>query len=867
MTPPGRPRRVVARPRSAHRFAVLAALALALVPVRHVRAQEDTVLTEAAVQLYIQNGPSAIVAALVYDGTLMLPVHQFLEMGEYHVAAFDLRDSLVTVLEPGATRVLFRPDAGRLVVGDSVLGIGRADAVWWDGDLFASAALFERVFGVVVRIEWMDLTVFVGRTSMVPIVRRARRERQQALLRRPESIGALELHPHRTSADGAVLNWAFTGSTGARDDYYTMDLGLGAQVVGGSFTLRPQFWRYGPESGSQFRASWERAWPDEQWIRQVRIGDVLTNGRRAQLIRGAVVTNAPFIRSSEFDVERIAGRLPPGWEVELYDRGRLLGYGQVDAQGTFSVPLNVRYGQNPFELVMYGPNGEVVRESRTVRVPFSRLPSGRFEYVAAIGQCHYNPCDATVSADARYGISNRITVQGGWDAFARTTGGTLWQPYALASAEVIPALRLTGEGVVNGHLRAAVEYEPSANLRVSVGHTRFAEAGWEFAGSLLEDHRTETSVLWRPGALRGTLYLQGLAVRSDGPEFGRTVARASGTAQLGRLRYTLGLRHDGFTRDTTSTNRFAVDLGADGVLQGRRPWLRGTSLRGEISVEPANGLAILAASIGRRIGQFVRADVGVGWFRVGGAALNIALTTALPGPRVGLRTQTAEQTGTQGLMFVNGSMVYDRDGRAVRWTDGGDLGRAGISGLLFLDENANGVRDEGERGIPGIPVHVGGWYTETDPDGRFGAWDLYPFEALDIVVDSLAFDDPLLVPPAPRMQVRPSPNSFLTVEIPVAVGAEVTGYVVLDAQGLAGVPVVLRELTTGAEIRVQTFSDGAFYRAGVPPGEYEVTLPDGVAEQLGVYALPLHLVVPPGGGMKRYDNIVVRLEHMEPPDR
>ena len=846
---------------------MLAALLLGSVPAGVVHAQEDTVLAEAAVQLYIQNGPSAIVAALVYDGTLLLPVHQFLQMGEYHVAAFDLRDSLVAVLEPRTTRVLFRPDRGQLFVGDSLVPTTRADAVWWDGDLFASAALFERVFGVVVRIEWMDLTVFVGRTGAVPVVQRARRERQQALLRRPETIGALELHPRRASADGAVLNWAFTGSTGARGDSYTMDLGLGAQVLGGSLTMRPQFWRIGPEAGSEFRASWERAWPDQQWIRQVRVGDVLTNGRRAQLIRGAVVTNAPFIRSSEFDVERIAGRLPVGWEVELYDRGRLLGYGQADALGTFSVPLNVRYGQNPFELVMYGPNGEVVRESRTVRVPFSRLPGGQFEYAAALGQCRYNPCDAALSADARYGVSNRVTVQGGWDLYARTTGGTLWQPYALASAAVLRALRLTGEAVVNGHLRAAVEYEPSADLRVSAGHTRFAEAGWDFSASMLESSRTEANVLWRPGAMRGTLYLQGLAVRSTGPEFGRTIARASGTAQLGGLRYTVGIRHDGFTRDTVGTNRFGVDLGADAVLQGRRPWLRGTSLRAEASVEPANGLTALATSIGRRIGRFVRADVGVGWFRAGGVALNVALTTALPGPRVGVRTQTTEQAGTQGLMFVNGSMVYDRDGHAVRWTDGGDLGRAGISGVLFLDENANGIRDDGERGLPGIPVHVGGWYTETDTDGRFGAWDLFPFEALDIVVDSLAFDDPFLVSPAPRMQVRPSPNSFLTVEIPVVVGAEVTGYVVLDAQGLGGIPVVLRELTTNAEIRVLTFSDGAFYRAGVPPGEYEVTLPDAVAEQLGVFALPLHLVVPPGAGEKRYDNIVVQLEHLEDPAR
>jgi len=846
-------------PRTTWRGAAFLALALSLTPGRALLGQQDTLLAEAAVQLDIQHGPSAIVAALVYDGTLLLPVHRFLEMSEIRVTAFDLRDSLAFVLEPGHRPVLFHPGRGELRLGDSLVPIGPADAVWWDGDLFAAAAVFDRVFGVATRIEWMDLTVFVGRTAALPVVRRARRERQQALLRGPRAIDALEIRPPRAAADGAVFNWSFTGATGARDDYYSLDLGVGAQVLGGGFALRPQFWQVGGEADAEFRASWERAWPDRQWIRQVRVGDVQSSGRRAQLVRGAVVTNAPFIRSSEFDVERIVGRLPTGWDVELYDRGRLIGYGDVDALGAFSIPLNVRYGQNPYELVMYGPAGEVVRETRTVRVPFSRLPGGRFEYAVALGQCRYHPCDALLSADARYGVSSRVTLQGGWDLFAKQDSGALWQPYAVASVAALRSLSLTGEVVVNGHLRGAVEFEPSPDLRVTAGHTSYAEAGRLFAPSLLESDRTEGTVLWRPGALRRTAYLQGFLVRSAGPAFTRTIARASGTAQLGRLRYTLGLRHDGFTRDTVTTNRFAVDAGADAVLQSRRPWLSGTSIRAEASVEPAHGLAALGATVGRRVGRLLRADVGVGWFRVGGYGLSIALTTALPGPRVGLRTQSNSQGGTNGLMFVNGSAVYDRDGGAVRWTDGGDLGRAGVSGVLFLDENANGRRDEGERGIAGVPVHVGGWYTETDAEGRFGAWDLFPFEALDIAVDSLAFDDPLLVPPAPLIQVRPMPNSFVAVEIPVVAGAEVLGYVVLDSQGVGGIPVVLREFTTGVEIRTLTFSDGAFYRAGVPPGEYEVTLPEEVAEQLGVYALPLHLVVPPGSGDKRLDNVVLEL--------
>jgi len=851
----------VMMPRSVGVWLLASTLLVAVGPA--VQAQQDTVLAEAAVELAFLNGPAEIVPALVYNGTMLLPMHRFFVMAEIRVTAFALRDSLVAVLEPLGQTVHLHPDRGELVLGDTIVALASYDAVWWDGDLFARPEIFERVLGVVVDLDWITLSARVGRTAGLPIVRRARRERQRAWITRAGKPVPLVLSPRRPTAGGAVLNWSLTGSTGV-SDYYTLDLGLGAQLVGGNLTVRPGFWNVGNRNGSELRASWERAWPQREWVRQVRVGDVQSNGRRAQLMRGAVVTNAPFVRSSEFDVEQIVGSLPPGWEVELYDRGRLLGYGTVDAVGAFQLPLEVRYGQNPFELVMYGPTGEVMRQKRTIRVPFSRLPQGRFEYAAALGQCRYEPCDGMLSADTRYGLSSWMTLQGGTDVFAKDGGGTLWQPYAVASAAITRSVSVTGEAVVNGHLRGSANYEPSPDLRITLAHTDFAEAGRAFSGSFVENHRTEVSGFWRPGPMRGTLYFQAFAVRSAQATATRTIARVSATTQVGMLRYTAGVRHDGTSQLNLPTlNRVAFDASADAILPWRNRWLRGTNVRGEVSVDPSAGLAAVAATAGRLIERSVRADVGIGWFRGGGWGFTLAFTTALSGPRFGIRSQSNTLAGTSGLAFVNGSAVYDTRQGTVQWTDGADLGRAGISGILYLDENGNGVRDEGERGLPNIPVQVGGRGTQTDALGQFTVWDLLPFEAVDIVADSLAFDDPRMIPGAPLLQVRPAPNSFVTVDVPVVVGAEVSGYVLLDGVGLAGIPIVLRELTTGAEFFSVTYTDGIFYRAGVPPGEYEVTIRDTDMERLGVFVMPLHLFIPPGVGEKRYDDLAIVLERLD----
>jgi hypothetical protein len=840
--------------------ALLAGL-LSLRPSGPVAAQEDTVLTEAIIQLTIDGGPSEVVPALVYDGTLMLTLRRFLDLAEIRVEAFHPQDTVVVMLEPLGTRVRFDPAHKQLAFGDSVVPMPPSDARWSDGDLFVATKVLERVFKVAIRVEWQALTAYVGQTAGLPVVRRARRERQRALLERRRSRAqALDLSPPDRVAGGALLDWSATATT---RETYALDLGLGAKLLGGSVELRPQFWGIQGTTGADLRGSWSRAWPDQTWLRQVRVGDVQTAGRRSYLLRGVVVTNAPYIRASEFDVQDLRGQLAAGWEAELYDRGRLIGFAEPGSGGTFTVPLQLRYGQNPYDLVLYGPGGEVIRETRTIRVPFSRLPGGRFEYAVGGGACDVEPCDAVMTLDARYGITPRVTVQGGSDVIFGLNDRTVWQPYALASAAVLPSLSLTGEAVANGQLRASLALEPTPDLQVIMSQTEFASAGQELTTALLQRHRTDGSLFWRPGAMRGTLFFQAMGAHSTGPDLTQSLYQASATARMGSLRYTVGGRYDHAGRaDTTTFNRFAVDMGVDAILHAPLWWLDGSSARGVLSVEPANGIASVGGSIGRGFMHVVRADLGIGWFRGTGLTLDITLTTALPGPRATVRNRVSAG-GSDAILFANGSVAWDPSSRLVRWSDGGDLGRAGVTGILYLDENANGVRDAGEPGLSGIPVSVGGWSDVTDRNGRFSAWDLFPFEMVQVAVDSLAFDDPRYVLPSPLVEVRPTPNSFVSIEVPVIVGAEVSGYVLLDEEGLAGVPVVLRNLETGTEVSYVTYSDGGFYATGVHPGEYEVTLPEDVAARLKVAVPPLSIFIPPGVGERRFENVTLRLIRQE----
>lgn len=835
---------------------------VAWVPVPVV-AQVDTALVQAVVEIDIDGGPTLVVPAVSYNSTMLVPFRSFLDMSEISLAEFSPDSLAVALVQPGNVSIRFRPDSGYFMRGDSVFSLAPLEAVWSDGELYLATDLLDRAFGVRSFMEWSTLTVLVANTAGLPIIRRLRRERRHQLLDRPTRAAPLatSMRTPRSFADGAVFEWSLTSPTDGTANNLTLASGLGANVFGGSIELRHRLRNSQASGDSDLRLSWERAWPQRKWVRQVRVGDVRSNGLRARLIRGLVVTNAPFIRSSEFDVEQVLGRLPAGWEVELYERGRLRGYDEVDALGVFRLPINLRYGQNPFELVLYGPGGEVIREARTIRVPYSRIPEGEFEYAVAGGSCRYGQCRGLFSADVRYGLANWVTVQGGSDFFSRDGADDLWQPYAAVSATPLRFVRMTGEAVYNDRLRGSVGIEPTPSFRFDLSQTLFSEAGSALNAGMFERTRTEGSVFWQPNGAFGSVFFQLVGFHSTGPAGKRDFQRLSATARIGRVRHSFGLRHDFTQQGVLSAERRAgVDWNADFVVTGGPKWLRKTSVRGGVSLDAGDGLRRLRTAIGRQIVKKARLDLGISWLRYGGYSIDIGLNSTVSGPRFGTRNHFDTEGGTDGLMFVDGSVVFDPDTRDIRLSDGRDIGRAGISGVVFLDENDNGVQDFGERGLPGVPLLVGGQHEETDATGQFATWELFPYEDSYIEINRLSFDDPRLVPLNDVIAVSPTPNSYQAIHVPVVIGAEISGYVVLEGQGLPGVPVELHNLTTGRTITLVTFSDGAFYSVSIPPGEYDITVPQQILERLGGTATAVQINIPSGQGDKRIEDLTINVQ-------
>ncbi len=118
-----------------------------------------------------------------------------------------------------------------------------------------------------------------------------------------------------------------------------------------------------------------------------------------------------------------------------------------------------------------------------------------------------------------------------------------------------------------------------------------------------------------------------------------------------------------------------------------------------------------------------------------------------------------------------------------------------------------------------------------------------------VAVDSLSVD-PSWVPAPREVLLRPSPNLFNEVSLPLRRTREVIGTVELGGDTphpLAGVAVEIRDESGRLVATERTFSDGVYYFQRIPPGRYTVGVASASLEALGAPGTaPLRLEIAAG---------------------
>lgn len=555
--------------------------------------------------------------------------------------------------------------------------------------------------------------------------------------------------------------------------------------------------------------------------------------------RGAVITNRPVDRPDNFDRTSFRGELPEGWDAELYRNGQLLAFAETRSDGRYEfIDVPLLYGQNRFEVVLYGPQGQVRRDSKSVPVGLDSIPPRKTYYWAG-GQ--------EAGKDLINFNAFLPTEQAGWRGGFGVERGLNAKTSVAAS---LFSLQIDGKrhNYVEGSVRRAV-----GPTLVELTASSDLQKGTAFRGQLLGELGNTfitAETIWSQGNFRSDLIEQNVNGKHSlsldhNFKLGSKIVpfhidaqyetRSDGRASLDFTgRASLNLRRFSLTGELNWEKRFS-DLGPNPpdiaearlLANGR---VAGVRLRGEATyrIAPEKRFERVNFTGEWRAGDRAdwRAELGydVGLDR-GRAGIGIIR-------RFDKFSLTASaEAATDGSVAAGLNLAFSlgpdpRNGK-LRFSNNKLANSGQALAIVYRDKNRDGKRQSDEELVENVELTAGQStaLTPTDAQGQSIIDNLQPFRPVLIGIDASSLPDPYVQPALPGIVVTPRPGIAAMVELPLVSAGEVEGTLVRKGGGaLAGVGLELLDVEGRVTHETQSEFDGFFLFEGVPYGSYQLRI-------------------------------------------
>lgn len=588
----------------------------------------------------------------------------------------------------------------------------------------------------------------------------------------------------------------------------------------------------------------------------VAIGDVETvPGRlvgQTGVGRGAFITNRPLNQTSRFSTTVLRGTLPAGWDAELYRNGQLLAFQGSREDGRYEfIDIDLFFGRNDFEVVLYGPQGQIRRERSSIPVGVNQIEPGQTYYWAGVvqdnrdliqlgtleGSRAQEPRKWRWGTGVERGLSKRTSAGLGVhnlyvnNARHTYTEATLTHSVSFAQFELAAAHEFGGGVVTNLNTLGRVgNVNFGANARVFFGEFRgeFADNDIDYMGGVNFSTALRMGRLSLPvqGAVSHAKRANGESINTFNLITSLSAGRLSLTAQLAhekdsgrpendrtelslfanrrwrdiRLRGNATFRLNGPDAGLESANvRLEADVAEDGVLQGDLDYFAGND-----EFRLTGGYTHRFKEFSLRGDAFVTSRGGLG------AGIQAAFSLG-PDPSTG------------GVRVTHSKLARN--------------GSAAVT--VFRDDNGNDRRDAGEEVLKNVLVEAGLRSTDavTGETGTAMVDELRPFFPVLVGIDESSLEDPFLAPSSKGIVVTPRPGVAAEIELAVSPTGEVEG----SLRGVTGTEqsgVRLQLIDKRGAVAAEAISefDGFFLFQRVPYGEYRLRVADEAAQALNVNA-------------------------------
>ncbi len=741
--------------------------------------------------------------------------------------------------------------------------------------------------GVALRPDLGNASLFLETSRKLPFQLAAERRARAAAIRpaRTFDLGRLPqaatpYRAWRTPAVDVVASAGATATPGARrrgDLRYevfaagevaglSVDARLSSDGRGVPDRLRARAYRADPTGGLPGGAT------------LIEAGDV--GGVTSPLVtagaqgRGVAVTNRPLLQPDTFTTTSFTGDLPVGWEAELYRNDQLIAFATPRADGRYdfrAVPL--QFGENRLTVVLYGPQGQVRRETRTVRVGDSAVPPGRTWYWLSANETGQDLVGwSRVSRGTSDGPRASLGVEHGLDertslfAFAHSFRRDGHQRSAAeigarhgfggALAEFGVAIEPTG-----GHAAQLLVVGGGGRTSWTLG----ALTAHRFASDRIRDGTARELSATIDSALGGgltTLPLHaGLRFRQDRSGRSRLEAEGRASVSAGRFYLTGEVNWNRSRRPTAGVVGPGVDatgLSVDRAvsaplstldLDGLSAALLASGSVGKVrlraaarfAVSPHRRLDTLDASAEWAAGERGRFRLEAGWSGRGGGGSRRGRISAGYSRRfdrlaLGGRLEASSDGAVAAGIDLQFSLA-PREGGGVRLSHArlASTGRAEVR--VFRDANGDGVRQPDEPWERDVQLIAGTAQVRalTDAAGHATVEGLTPYRAVLVGIDAGSLPDPFLSPAGPGKVVVPRPGVASVIDLPLSRAGAVEGTLTSErGANLGGVDLELVDRDDTVVATTRSDYDGWFAFERAPHGRLRLRIGALAAAALSV---------------------------------
>jgi len=701
----------------------------------------------------------------------------------------------------------------------------------------------------------------------------ARERQQRAAKLRPASM-PLETLPQvrlpyrmwRAPALDFIINAGATyqASTGMRVDRHASVIAAG-EIARLSYDSMTSTDRQGRPDSLRVRAY--RSDPDGGLLGPLNathfaIGDVPSLSSRLLSTsngRGAQVTNRPLFNPVAFDRTRFEGDLPSGWDAELYRNGELLAFSRSDGSQRYifdDVPMI--YGDNRFEIILHGPQGQTRSRFEAINVAQNQVPAGKTWYWAGINQPGKDMLSDFVGRDDGGGSPDD------------SESGDFRQPDLQAAVQVEHGLgKRTSIGLLATALLAGHEKLTfvEGSVRRSVGPAlveaavaRDGKGGMAFRAQAVA--RLGSVNVSADALLAEDFVINGqrenryrdARLSVDAPlKLGRQHFSAHGDVRLldrgddNRSLNTAGRLSTNFNGfNLTSLVTWEKRLGQNASPDRLEAGLIGTGhvgevrLRGEAQWElkPENRLRTAGVSAYWSASDRVDWEGALGYDAVGKRGLaRISHVRRFNS----LAAAASLEAGTDGSFAAGINLNFSLDSSAggFKLSSQRLASTGSVEARVYRDLNDNGVHDAAEPWEQGATLTTGQRVSEeaTDKLGKIRVGGLQPFRPIAVGIDTTNLPDPSLAPRQALQVVVPRPGVAAKLEIGLVGSGDIEGVLVQnDGRGIEGLDVELLDVTGKVVATTRSDYDGFFLLERIAYGRFTLRLSAESAKAAGVDA-------------------------------